>query len=127
MIFPWYIAVVALALTLYHGNASAQASRLSDRDIVDAYHYFLGRLLVLRQEHLDLQGMGRWNVVIHRQNYKLDVPILQAKREGGLGRLLPAAAGRENLIHRPHHREATWRSMASTAGFVFSVVILIAG
>lgn len=48
-------------------NASAQAARLPDKDIVDAYHYFLGRLLVLRQEHLDLQGTGRWNVIVHRE------------------------------------------------------------
>lgn len=54
----WVIAVPA-------GHA-AQAPRLSDKDIIDAYHYFLGRMLVLRQEHLDIKGGFIWNRILHR-------------------------------------------------------------
>jgi len=63
------VAFFLVAMTIVAGPAAhgAQTARLSDKDIVDAYHYFLGRLLVLRQEHLDLQGTGRWNVVVHRE------------------------------------------------------------
>ncbi len=64
---------------------AAQPAHLSDKEIVDAYHYFLGRLLVLRQEHLDLQGTGRWNVLVHREaggvasaNPNLDVTYSEA-------------------------------------------------
>jgi hypothetical protein len=45
---------------------AAQAPRLSDKDIIDAYHYFLGRMLVLRQEHLDIKGGFIWNRALHR-------------------------------------------------------------
>ena len=80
------IVQAAQGWAAFSGNAPAQAARISEKDIVDAYHYFLGRPLVLRQEHLDLKGTGRWL--------------------------------------RPAHREATWRCMASIAGFVFSVAIV---
>src|SRR5262249_3602435 len=46
--------------------AHAQAAHVSDQDIIDAYHYMLGRWLVLRQENLDLKEGFRWNDVIHR-------------------------------------------------------------
>ncbi len=42
------------------------AARLADRDIVEAYEYMLGRLLVLRQENLDFKEGFRWNEIIHR-------------------------------------------------------------
>lgn len=45
----------------------ATAARLSSREIRDAYLYLLGRLLVLRQEHLDLLGGARWNQLVHRE------------------------------------------------------------
>lgn len=44
----------------------AQTGRVSDRDVIEAYHYFLARLLVLRQEHLDLKSQFRWNMIVHR-------------------------------------------------------------
>ncbi len=47
--------------------ARAQLARLTDRDIIDAYHYMLGRWLVLRQEMLDLKEGFTWNQVIHRE------------------------------------------------------------
>ena len=47
--------------------ATAQIARLTDRDIVEAYEYMVGRWLVLRQETLDLQGGFKWNEIIHRE------------------------------------------------------------
>ena len=44
----------------------AQPARLADRDIVEAYEYMLGRLLVLRQENLDFKDGFKWNEIIHR-------------------------------------------------------------
>jgi hypothetical protein len=46
--------------------AAAQPARLADRDIVEAYEYMLGRLLVLRQENLDFKEGFKWNEIIHR-------------------------------------------------------------
>ena len=64
---------------------AAQAPRLPDKDIVDAYHYLLGRILVLRQEHLDLKENFKWNEIIHREpgsvtwaNPNLDVVYSEA-------------------------------------------------
>lgn len=36
-------------------TAPTVQTAVSDTDIVDAYYYLLGRVLVLRQEHLDLR------------------------------------------------------------------------
>src|SRR6185369_10189971 len=40
--------------------------RLSDDDIIDAYHYMLGRWLVMRQETLHFRDGFRWNELVHR-------------------------------------------------------------
>src|SRR5262245_48769008 len=64
----------------------APASKLSERDITDAYLYLLGRLLVLRQEHLDFRDEGfEWNELVHRDpggvawaNPNLDVAYSEA-------------------------------------------------
>ena len=48
------LAVLAVIFTA--GPLWAQPKRLADRDIVEAYEYMLGRLLVLRQENLEFQG-----------------------------------------------------------------------
>ena len=81
------LALIVLAVASLAAIAvqAAQPAHLSDKEIVDAYHYFLGRLLVLRQEHLDLQGTGRWNVLVHREaggvasaNPNLDVTYSEA-------------------------------------------------
>src|SRR5262249_15618902 len=63
----------------------AHAQRVSDKDIVEAYHYMLGRWLVLRQETLDLKGGLKWNEVTHRApggvdwaNPNLDVAYSEA-------------------------------------------------
>jgi hypothetical protein len=43
------------------------SAALSDRDIADAYHIVLARLLVLRQQRLDLERRGmQWNTLVHR-------------------------------------------------------------
>ncbi len=61
------------------------AGALSDNDIVDAYHYMLGRWLVLRQETLDFQETFKWNDILHREpggvrwaNPNLDVACSEA-------------------------------------------------
>ncbi|HEY3801048.1 MAG TPA: DUF1214 domain-containing protein [Kofleriaceae bacterium] len=41
--------------------------RAADRDICDAYLYLLGRLLVLRQEHLDILSGIEWNRLRHHE------------------------------------------------------------
>jgi len=65
------LVLVALSLSIWGATVgpaqSAQPARVSDKDIIDAYHYLLGRLLVLRQEHLDLKENFKWNQVIHRE------------------------------------------------------------
>src|SRR5262245_37969287 len=49
------------------GATPAAVPRIPDLDIVDAYLYLLGRLLVLRQEHLDFKNGGfEWNEIVHR-------------------------------------------------------------
>lgn len=60
-------ALATLVAIATAGPANAQpAVRLADRDIVEAYEYLLGRLLVLRQENLDFKEGFRWNEIIHR-------------------------------------------------------------
>jgi hypothetical protein len=68
---PKWLRVVALVFVAWAGMArpdghAAQAPRLSDQDIIDAHHYFLGRLLILRQEHLDFKAGFIWNRMLHR-------------------------------------------------------------
>ncbi|HVG52556.1 MAG TPA: DUF1214 domain-containing protein [Xanthobacteraceae bacterium] len=78
------IALASFAFILAAG-AQAQPARLSDKDIVDAYQYMLGRWLVLRQETLDLKEGLKWNEVKHREpggvawaNPNLDVAYSEA-------------------------------------------------
>src|SRR5215203_5161852 len=66
-------------------SAQAQLARLTDRDIADAYHYMLGRWLVLRQETLDFKEGFKWNQFIHREpggagsaNPNLDMALSEA-------------------------------------------------
>lgn len=73
------------------GTDARSTPRISDQDISNAYVYLLGRLLVLRQEHLDFRNGGfksagfKWNELIHRQaggfgwaNPNLDVAYSEA-------------------------------------------------
>lgn len=60
-------ALATLVAIAAAGPAYTQpAARLADRDIVEAYEYMLGRLLVLRQENLDFKEGFKWNEIIHR-------------------------------------------------------------
>ena len=78
-----YVLVVAsMAFEAVH----AQPARgISDRDIVEAYEYMLGRWLVLRQETLDFKEGFNWNQIVHREpggvdwaNPNLDVVYSEA-------------------------------------------------
>jgi hypothetical protein len=62
------IALISLGAAITAGAAvhAAQGPRLSDKDIIDAHHYFLSRMLILRQEHLDFKAGFIWNRVLHR-------------------------------------------------------------
>ena len=79
------VACGALCGFLPVPSAQAQLGRLTDRDIIDAYHYMLGRWLVLRQETLDFKEGFKWNQIIHREpggpgsaNPNLDIALSEA-------------------------------------------------
>jgi hypothetical protein len=60
-------ALATLLAIVTAGPVCAQpAPRIADRDIVEAYEYMLGRLLVLRQENLDFKEGFKWNEIVHR-------------------------------------------------------------
>ena len=78
-------AVVLMALLGFATLAQAQPARLMDRDITEAYQYVLGRMLVLRQEALELKEGFKWNELVHREpggvawaNPNLDVVYSEA-------------------------------------------------
>src|SRR5512137_1813494 len=80
----WFTRFFCVAACLLATN-TAQAQRVSDKDIVEAYQYMLGRWLVLRQETRDLKGGMKWNEVTHRApggvdwaNPNLDVAYSEA-------------------------------------------------
>jgi hypothetical protein len=61
-------SIISLALCCaVLSAASAQPAKVYDNDIVDAYEYMLGRLLVLRQETIDLKNGFKWNQIVHRE------------------------------------------------------------
>ncbi|MGC1623401.1 MAG: DUF1254 domain-containing protein, partial [Pseudolabrys sp.] len=78
--------LAALALICVTSSIQAQPARgISDRDIVEAYEYLLGRWLVLRQENLDFKGGLKWNQITNREpggvdwaNPNLDVVYSEA-------------------------------------------------
>lgn len=80
------VIVSSAVIGAYVWKASAEQNALSDQNISDAYIYLLGRLLVLRQEHLDFQNEGfKWNELIYRKpggvawaNPNLDVAYSEA-------------------------------------------------
>src|SRR5262249_41828929 len=79
------LALTALALTCIASPVAAQTPRLMDRDIVEAYEYMLGRLLVLRQENRDFKDGMKWNQIVYRDpggvdwaNPNLDVVYSEA-------------------------------------------------
>ena len=72
------LAVLAVIFTA--GPLWAQPKRLADRDIVEAYEYMLGRLLVLRQENLDFKEGFKWNEIVHRAPGGVDVGQPEPRR-----------------------------------------------
>lgn len=65
--------------------AATPARSYTDQDISDAYIYLLSRLLVLRQQQLDLREGFKWNEIVHRKpgavdwaNPNLDVAYSEA-------------------------------------------------
>ncbi len=67
-------------------SVSRPMKNITDKEVVDAYQYFLARILVLRQEKLDLSQEGmKWNEIKHRDvggvqwaNPNLDVAYSEA-------------------------------------------------
>jgi len=57
------LMLVVLALA---APAQAKAARVSDKDIVEAYHYMIARWVTLRQEGSDFRGKFKWNQIFHR-------------------------------------------------------------
>ncbi len=54
--------------------AGEKAATASEQEISDAYIYLLGRLLILRQQHLDFQEGFKWNEIVHRTPGGVDWP-----------------------------------------------------
>ena len=80
-----FILAVLTAIWAASPTHAQQPARVSDRDIVEAYEYMLGRWLVLRQENLDFKEGFKWNEIIHRDpggvawaNPNLDVVYSEA-------------------------------------------------
>src|SRR4030095_25533 len=82
-------AKFALCMLIAAASATAevhaQPLRVTDRDIVEADQYMLGRWLVLRQENLDFKDGMKWNQIVHREpggvdwaNPNLDVVYSEA-------------------------------------------------
>lgn len=80
------LALLLLISLPLQAKLEAQNQELSDQEIVDAYNYYLGRLLVLRQEQNDFDKDGfKWNQLVHRDvggvqwaNPNLDVAYSEA-------------------------------------------------
>jgi hypothetical protein len=76
---------LSCALSCAATSAQAQAPRVADSDVVDAYEYMLARWLVLRQEALDFKDGFKWNEVVRREpgasaraNPNFDVALSEA-------------------------------------------------
>jgi hypothetical protein len=81
----WLSLITILMIAVCTNPGRARAATVSDQDITDAYHYLIGRLLVLRQEQLDLKADFKWNQIVHRDvggvawaNPNLDVAYSEA-------------------------------------------------
>lgn len=73
MAFRSIVVLGTLLATLgFTPAARSQSVRVSDSDIVEAYHYMLGRWLVLRQEAVDLEAGLKWNEITHRSPPAVD-------------------------------------------------------
>lgn len=49
-----------------------KTQNISDQEVVDAYQYYLGRLLVLRQQNSDFSEGFKWNTFVHRDPGKVE-------------------------------------------------------
>jgi hypothetical protein len=80
------LSLLFLISPALQAKSETPSQTLSDQEIVDAYVYYLGRLLVLRQEQNDFNKEGfKWNQLIHRDvgnaqgaNPNLDVAASEA-------------------------------------------------
>ncbi|WP_413560901.1 DUF1214 domain-containing protein [Bdellovibrio sp. HCB209] len=80
--------ILLLIVTLLTTTTSLarQMKNITQKEVVDAYQYLMGRVLILRQEHIDFQKEGfKWNEMIHRDvggvqwaNPNLDVAYSEA-------------------------------------------------
>jgi hypothetical protein len=77
--------IILLLIACWVNSGRARAATVNDQDVVDAYHYLIGRLLILRQEQLDMRADFKWNQIIHRDvggvswaNPNLDVAYSEA-------------------------------------------------
>lgn len=68
------VAAIASTLAATVTPTHAQAPRIADQDISDAYIYLLGRLLVTRQQQLDFKEGFKWNELVHRKPGEVDWP-----------------------------------------------------
>lgn len=66
----WTVAMVLLVTSV---SATAQVVSVDEEVVTEAYIYLLGRALVIRQEHLDIDGQGmQYNVVHHNPLASVD-------------------------------------------------------
>ena len=64
------LCAAALVLAI---PVTAQAAAVDEEVVTEAYIYLLGRALVIRQEHLDINGQGlKYNVVHHNPLASVD-------------------------------------------------------
>lgn len=79
------LLIAATILTTFPAY-SRQMKNITDKEVVDAYNYLMARVLILKQEHLDIGKEGiKWNEIKHRDvggvqwaNPNLDVAYSEA-------------------------------------------------
>ncbi|WP_413578181.1 DUF1214 domain-containing protein [Bdellovibrio sp. HCB290] len=79
------ITMIALSISCLPLQAR-ELKNISNKEVVDAYQYLMGRVLILRQENLDFATEGfKWNEIKHREpggvqwaNPNLDVAYSEA-------------------------------------------------
>ena len=67
------VGVLSVAALTLNDASSAQNGVIDEDVATEAYIYLLGRALVIRQEHLDIEGQGlQYNVVHHNPLASVD-------------------------------------------------------
>ena len=67
------VGVLSVAALTLNDASSAQNGVIDEDVVTEAYIYLLGRALVIRQEHLDIEGQGlQYNVVHHNPLASVD-------------------------------------------------------